>query len=94
MQIALLPDDASCIVSGMQTVADIIGLWPNAVALADELGVSVITVRSWKQRNSIPPVHWLSLVDRAASRGIEGVTLEALARIAAQSARSTAVAAE
>jgi hypothetical protein len=71
----------------MDTTTDIIGLWPNAASLADELGVSVITVRSWKQRNSIPPGYWLTLVASAKARGIDGVTLTVLAGMAERSIR-------
>ncbi|XKH38228.1 hypothetical protein ACIU1J_27545 [Azospirillum doebereinerae] len=44
-------------------------------------------MRSWKQRNSIPPGHWLALVKLARARGIKGVTLEVLALIAERATR-------
>ena len=69
----------------MQTFADIVALWPNAVALAQDIGESPVTVRAWKQRNSIHASHWRSLVTAAHRRKI-GLTLDDLARIAEQQA--------
>jgi hypothetical protein len=67
----------------METYADIIGLWPSAEALGDDIGESGVTVRAWRNRNSIPAYRWLDIVKAADARGIEGVSLDALARIAA-----------
>lgn len=81
MQIALNGRDAWCIVAVMMTFSDIIARWPSAVALAEDIGESEITVRSWKQRNSIPARHWLSIVRAAQKRKVE-VGLEDLAQAA------------
>ncbi len=67
----------------MNTFSSIIGLWPSATALAEDLGENPVTVRAWAQRNSIPGDRWLLIVSAARRRGIQGVTLEVLARIAA-----------
>lgn len=42
----------------MTTHADIVKQAGKAPELADKLGVSVHTVRSWIARNTIPPAHW------------------------------------
>mgnify|MGYP001574337554 CR=1 FL=1 len=46
----------------MRTHADILKPADDQ-ALAAELGISVHTVRSWRQRNSIPAEHWKALED-------------------------------
>lgn len=62
--------------TAMRTHADIIR--PAEVeALASALGVSVHTVRSWRQRDSIPAEHWKVLV------GLGAATLDELADAAA-----------
>lgn len=67
----------------MRTHADIIRSRPaNAVSTA--LSVSLHTVRSWAQRNSIPAEHW------AGIRDLEMATLEELADAAATRATQEA----
>jgi len=73
----------------MNSHADIISLWPNYAALADDLGVKVHAVQKWKLRDSIPGEWWAGTVRSAAARKIEGVTLEALAAYAAEKAGTT-----
>jgi hypothetical protein len=74
----------------MQTFPEIIALWPSAEALGVDVGVSGVVARAWRQRNSIPPEHWLGIVTAAERRGFLDtsgrpvVTLELLAHIAAQ----------
>ncbi len=65
------------------TFADVISKWPNAGALARDIGQNRGTVKQWRRRESIPPEHWLSVENAARRRGIEGVTVFALAEIAA-----------
>lgn len=69
----------------IQTFADVIGKWPSAVALADDLGVKEVTARAWRARG-IPAEYWTGIVASAEKRGIEGITLEVLASIAAAQA--------
>lgn len=73
----------------MTTFTDIINLWPTATELAADVSQTGLVVRAWRNRNSIPAEHWLRVVDAAARRGIEGVTLDLLARIAAGSSGTT-----
>lgn len=68
----------------MNCVADIIDLWPSAVVFADDVGVSPVRARAWKQRDSIPGSFWRRVVDAAEGRGYGEVTLELLARLAAR----------
>lgn len=70
----------------MDTFASIISLWESAEQLASDLELDGAhpgtTVRAWKRRNSIPPEYWNRLVVNAERRGLTGVTLERLAKIA------------
>lgn len=68
------------------TFADLINEWPNAVALAEDLGVKEVTARAWKTRGAIPAEYWTDIVVAAEARKIEGITLELLAGLAAKQA--------
>ncbi|WP_172822725.1 carph-isopro domain-containing protein [Paramagnetospirillum marisnigri] len=68
----------------MKTFADIIALWGTATALAADIGETGLNVRAWRNRNSIPASRWLDVIAAAKRRGIEGVTLDVLARLAAR----------
>lgn len=46
----------------MRTHAQIVGAL-DAVSLAEKRGVSVHTVKSWVQRDSIPAEHWAGFVE-------------------------------
>lgn len=66
------------------TFSEIIDLWPSAESLGGDIGVGGGTVRKWKSRNSIPGSFWLPIITAAAKRGIEGLTLDLLAALAAK----------
>ncbi|MBB3267613.1 hypothetical protein FHW79_005274 [Azospirillum sp. OGB3] len=66
----------------LDTFTNVIDLWPNAVAMGNDVGETGLTVRAWKRRNSIPGEKWLRVVEAARRRGFENVTLERLAKIA------------
>jgi hypothetical protein len=68
----------------MQTFNEIIDAFPSAKDLASDLGEKPTLIAVWKHRDSIPVARWLEVVAAADRRGIRGVTLEALARIAAR----------
>ena len=68
----------------MEKFADVIALWGTAESLGKDIGESGITVRAWRNRNSIPGEHWQKLVKAAEARGFPGVTLDVLADIAAK----------
>lgn len=71
----------------MRTISDIIGLWKTAEAFARDVGVTGLVARSWKYRESIPANKWADVVDAAERAGKPGVTLDVLARIAADRTR-------
>lgn len=54
----------------MTNIAKIYGVWDgNAEALATDIGEAGITVRQWRNRNSVPPRAWASIITKAAERG-------------------------
>lgn len=67
----------------MRTHADIIRSRP-AAEVSTALGVSLHTVRSWAQRNSIPAEHWAGIRDLGIAN------LEELAEAAASRASQEA----
>lgn len=67
----------------MDSFRDVIAQWPSAEALAADLDEKGVTVRAWRNRNSIPPAHWSRVVAAAQARGIGSITHELLANIAA-----------
>lgn len=69
----------------IQTFSELLKLWPTAGALAEDLEVKEVTARMWRQRG-IPSEYWLGVVAAAEKREIKGVTLEMLAKLAAEQA--------
>jgi len=69
----------------METFADIIGLWPTAETLASDIGDRGVTVRAWRNRNSIPSNRWGDVIAAAKIRGYADVTPELMVKIAASS---------
>lgn len=43
----------------------------NAEAMAADIGLAGVTVRQWRNRRSIPPKYWQSIIDAAEKRGHE-----------------------
>lgn len=74
----------------MRTHAEIIRP-QDAPALAQQLGVSVHTVLSWRQRNSIPAEHWKAL-DAARIASLEELADAAAAKKRADAAPGEAAA--
>lgn len=70
----------------MQTFADVLALWPSLSELATDLGVPYGVAKQWRMRNSIPAEYWQALTAAARDRGIEGITADVLADIAARRA--------
>jgi hypothetical protein len=68
----------------MQTVAEVIAVWPTAAELARDLGVPYPTVAAWRQRGSIRPEYWHDIVRAAQRRGHPEITAELLVRIHAR----------
>jgi len=69
------------------THADLINLWPSLTVFAEDLRVRYVTAKAMRRRQSIPAAYWSRVVECAAARGIDGITLEVLAdAIAAEAA--------
>lgn len=51
---------------------------------AEAIGVPDSHARAMKSRKSIPPTYWLETVAAAQKLGIEGITLDVLARLATE----------
>lgn len=52
-----------CIIDIMASHSDIVRAAGEAELVAKRRGVSIHAVRSWIQRDSIPPEHWAGFVD-------------------------------
>lgn len=76
----------------MQNLNDVIDAFGGYAKLAEAIGCPAGTASAWKTRGSIPVRYWSQIVARAAALGIEGVSFEALAKIASQSASAREVA--
>ena len=63
----------------MNTITDIIELWPSIESFAADAEVSVGLVRVWKTRRSIPSDRWARIERGAATRGIVGATASHMA---------------
>lgn len=61
------------------THTEIINLWPSLGSFAADLGVEYGTAKAMRRRGSIPASYWAVVVSKAALRGLQGVTLQALA---------------
>lgn len=59
--------------------SDVINLWPSLGAFAEDIGVQYGTAKAMRRRGSIPANRWIVVVEKAAERGITGVSLEVLA---------------
>lgn len=68
----------------METYTDVCALWEDDEALAADVGASEGAVQKWRLRDKIPAGWWQALVDAAVRRNLKGVTLDALAEIAAK----------
>ena len=68
----------------MESFSDVIRALGDPPGFAKAVGVAESHARTMKARDSIPPEYWQAAVAHAASRGIEGVTLDLLAALAAR----------
>lgn len=51
-------------------ILSILNMWPSRQDLASDMGLPLIAVHRWHQRESIPPEYDLRLLDAAANRNI------------------------
>lgn len=61
-----------------KSFVEVIALWPKPRVLAAEISKPSGTVRQWKGRNSIDPVHFPEVVAAAAKWGYGAVTIQLL----------------
>jgi len=59
------------------THSDIINNWNTRADLARDMGVKQVTVRKWKERESIPPQYWRTLI-KAGKKIKVKITLDML----------------
>lgn len=67
----------------MDSFRAIIDLWPSLPDFAADIDVIYVTAQAMYRRDGIDACYWPAMIDGAARRGIDGVTLERLADIAA-----------
>ena len=61
-----------------RNVNELTDLWPSIKAMAEDLGISPITVYSFRHHDAVPEKHWKTLMAKARERGIRGITLQLL----------------
>lgn len=70
----------------MKTFEDVIADFGGPARFAEAIGIKDFHAQTMKTRGSIPPGYWNAVVAGAAARGIQDITLETLAAIAAAKA--------
>lgn len=73
----------------MKTFAEIIAAWGDDAVFAEEVGAPRSLVAVWKHRNSIPAPYWSGVLASAEKRGIEGVTVDVLAKLSRRQRRAS-----
>lgn len=53
------------------TYQSLMNKWPTLAAFARDIGVDYEIVKKWKQRNSIPSIHWPAVVEAGKQRDID-----------------------
>lgn len=66
----------------MKTFDDVFAAFDGPARFAEAIGIKDSHAQTMKTRGSIPPAYWNAVVAAAMAKGIDGVTLEALAAIA------------
>lgn len=65
----------------MKTVPEVMDALGTLTNTAENLGLPITTVASWKARHSIPVEHWRALVGYAQKSGVPGLNYETLVAI-------------
>lgn len=76
----------------LNTVSDVLDLFPSLVQLAADIGESQWKVIKWKKRKSIPPEYWSAICDAATEIG-KSLTVNDLMRVHAASRAAASAAA-
>ena len=71
----------------MRSINDVFDGLGGVTAVGVVLKLPLGTVSAWKTRESIPPEYWTKIVSVAERLGVEGLTLEFLASLAAKAAK-------
>lgn len=66
-----------------ESFSALIDRWPTIVAFSTDLDVPYQTAAAMKRRDSIDPEYWELVISKAGERGINGVTWEYMAKLAA-----------
>ncbi|RCL01131.1 MAG: hypothetical protein JSC189_000912 [Candidatus Tokpelaia sp. JSC189] len=61
------------------THRDIIDSWPSLKVFSDDIGVAYGTAKAMRRRGSVPAIYWDTMIAKAASRHIVGVSYKSLA---------------
>jgi len=62
------------------TISELISKWGKLTEFAADVGCGYEAARKMRDRESIAPDHWPSVIAACERRGIEGITYEWLAR--------------
>lgn len=68
----------------MNTFTAIIEQWDTLEAFRQDVGVPYQRARKWRDRNSIPYAYWESVVSACRKKGVSGVTIASLAKLASR----------
>ena len=68
----------------MDSFSAIIDLWPSLAEFASDTGVTPNYAKQMRRRDRINSDYWQRIVAGAEARGIDGVTLERMAALAAR----------
>ncbi len=68
----------------MNSFSSVIDAFGGPAKFGDAIGIPDSHARTMKARDSIPADRWSKVVAAAEERGVEGVTLEKLAELAAR----------
>lgn len=71
----------------MRTFDDVFAAFGGPTRLAEAIGIKPFHAQTMKTRGSIPPGYWPDVVKAASKQEIEGLTHEALAKMAAAKMR-------
>ncbi len=63
-----------------QTIPELFSQWGTIAEFAADIGCGYEAARQMRRRESIDPKHWSSVVAAARKRGINGVSLQWLAK--------------
>lgn len=63
-----------------KSISELIAEWPTIGDFALEVGCGYEAARQMRRRESIAPEHWHRVIEVSRKRGLQGVTLDWLAK--------------